>query len=327
MARSIGTSLAVPDAALAASGNALAFEPAGWPHLGAYLAKVQALAAAGQELPADIRVSFDAVARLVAGFGAPGAAATPDGAAMPAQPYAGIVWLVKRLQVLAQDTRALLLTLRSGAGASERRAALASLMALAVAARDLGSPLLPQLQAFQDAIARANEDFSQAVSTLGQTLQARFEAVGAQQSRLRSLEDKLQHTSALHPLRRKELQAGIAAANRDLEAMGADAEQLRLQVAALQQAVDEGGWLGVTLGALLDFLQKLRAAWAAFGSGLTQLDAEAGDAQLRDAGWIGQQLMLDQAMPRWQALADAAGGFQAGPTPPVRVVRAQKVGI
>jgi len=232
---------------------------------------------------------------------------------MPSLPYLGLAWLVERLHALAADVHALLRTLGMPGSAAARRDALSTLNALAVRARDLGSPLLPLLDGFRSAVLPANEVFAAAVAALGQSLQQRWEAVGAQQARLRRLEEELKHTSVLHPMLRKELSQQIDAARQTLAGLTEQAEALRLQAAALQDIVDEGAWLDAGTGALLEFVQKLRAAWASFGTTLTQLDAEAGDAQWQDPAWLAQQLALDQALPRWQELVEASAGFQAAP--------------
>lgn len=317
MARSIGTSSAVPNAALAGDGKALAFEPLGWPHLAAWLAKVQALPAEPHALPADVAAALAGIKALAAGFGGPAQLGARPGAqpaaAMPSPPYLGLAWLVERLHALAEQAHALLRALGMPGSAAARRDALSTLNALAVRARDLGSPLLPLLDGFRAAVLPANEAFAAAVAVLGQRLEQSWEAVGAQQSRLKRLEDELKHTSVLHPMRRKELSQQIDAARQTLAGLTRQAEALRLQAAALQDIVDEGAWLDAGTGALLDFVQKLRAAWASFGTTLTQLDAEAGDAQWQDPAWLTEQLALEQALPRWQELVDASARFQAAP--------------
>lgn len=328
MARSIGTSLAVPNAALAADGQALAFEPLGWPHLAAWLARVQALPADRNALPPELAGALAGIKTLAAGFGGPaqlGAQGSAQArvATMPAPPYLGLVWLVERLHALAAQAHALLQALGAPAGAVVRRDALSTLNALTLRARDLGSPLLPLLNRFREAVLPANEAFAGAVGALGQNLQQRWEAVGAQQARLQRLEDELKRTTVLHPMKRKELSQQIDAARATLAGLTAQAEALRLQAAALQLIVDEGAWLDPSIAALVDFVQKLRAAWASFGTILTQLDADAGAAQWQDPAWIAQELALEQALPRWQELVDASARFQAAPPAAAAAAAAQ----
>lgn len=323
MARSIGTSLAVPNAALAPDGNALAFEPLGWAHLAAWLGKVQALAADRNALPPEVAAALDEIKALAAGFGGPAQLGTQARAAtLPSLPYVGLVWLVERLHALAQETHALLLALGAPGNAVARRDTLARLNALTVRARDLGSPLLPLLSQFRAEVLPASAAMALAVGTLGQTLQQSWEAVGAQQATLQRLEDELKRTSVVHPVKRRELSKQIDAARHTLAGLTAQAEALRLRVAALQDIVDEAVWLDASIGALTDFVQKLRAAWASFGTALTQLDVEVAEAQLQDPAWIAQQLALDQALPRWQALIDAVARFQ--PAPAAATVQAQQ---
>ena len=330
MARGFGTSLAVPQAALAPSGAELAFEPAGWRHLCAWLNKVQALPLADDARPPEVAATLGALMRLAGGFGGPAQLKAARGSAtMPAHAWPGFVWLTAQLQALAQETHALLVVLGAPASAPQRRRqALERLGELAATARDLGSPLLPRLEEFRAAILREHDAFAEALRALGSTLQGRWEAVGAQDARLQHLQAQLKATSALHPGRRKELAAAIGAAEEDLTALSGAAETLRLQTAALQAIGDEGVWLDASLGALIDFLHRLRAAWAGFGSSVTQLGADADAAQLETPDWIGAQLMLDEALPRWQALIDVSARFQANPGAlPAVTQQAQKVGL
>jgi len=328
MSRTMGSSMAVPLAALAPDGAALAFEGAAWRHLGAWLGKVEALAPGQAADAPELAGALNGIVRLAAGFGGPAQArAARTSASMPPHAYAGFTWLVGQLLLLAQETHALLEALGAQASAPERRRqALDQLGELAARARDLGSPLLPKLEEFRAAAVHENAAFSAALQALGATLQACWEAVGAQRARLEQLQAQLKATSALHPGKRRELAAAIEQAEEDLDALTRDAEALRLRAAALGEIGDEGVWLDAGVGAMLDFLHALRAAWANFGSAVTQLGADAGPDRLDSPDWIAAQLMLEQALPRWQALATACLRFGTAPGAlPASSMQAQKV--
>jgi hypothetical protein len=314
MARSTGTTLAVPRAALAADGSTLAFEPLGWKHLAAYLDKVGHMPGDARTLTPALAAACGAMAETVSAFGtpsqlaaAPGVLNAPD---RPERPYAAFTWTVRRLHTAAKDA---LLALRActtpGATPLQRRESLQGLGVLAARARDQASALLPEVQQFRTAILRAHQQFGTAMAGLSGSLQAEWEAVGAQRARLENLQAQLQRTSILHPAKRHELGVQIRDAELALAAATAKAEAMRQHAAVLNELVQEGAWLDTSLGGIQDFLQNLRAAWATFGGAMTQLAADASDAQLADAAWLDLQLDPDEALPRWQALAEAADHF------------------
>ncbi|MGZ5199734.1 MAG: hypothetical protein ACXWC4_08180 [Telluria sp.] len=314
MARSTGTTLAVPRAALAADGSALAFEPLGWKHLAAYLDKVEHMPGDARALTPALAAAFGALAETVHGFGTPAQlAADPalvDAQDRPELPYAAFAWTVHRLHGAARDTLAALRACTTpGATPQLRRESLQGLGALAARARDQASALLPEVQQFRTSILRAHHQFGTAMAGISGNLQSEWEAVGAQRARLENLQAQLQQTSILHPHKRHELGTQIRDAEQELSVATAKAEQLRQNAAALNELVQEGAWLDTCLGGITDFLQNLRAAWAAFGAAMTQLAADATDALLADAAWLDSQLEPDEALPRWQALAEAADQF------------------
>lgn len=314
MARSFGTTLAVPRAALTADGRALAFEPLGFPRLAAWLDKID-------HLPADARTLTPALAPVLAGiidaargFGTPAQlAALPDVGGIAARPqpaWLAFVWTVGQLHGAAWDCmRALQSCLAPGADAAGRRAALQDIGVLAARARDHAAAVLPEIQQFRTAIVRDNQHFNSAMADLGANLQSQWEAVGAQRARLDSLQAQLRETGFLHPHKRQELAAQVKTAADELAAATAAAEHLRIQSAVLNDLVQDGAWLDTSLCAMADFLQSVRAAWSSFGAAMTQLAADANAEQLGDPAWLAAQLGADEALPRWRTLADAADHF------------------
>jgi hypothetical protein len=314
MARTTGTTLAVPRAALTADGRALAFEPLGFPRLAAWLGKIERLPADARTLTPAISATFVAIDEAVHDFGTPAQlAALPDVTGIPARPqpsYLAFVWTIGQLHAAARDClRALHLCLDPGTESGARRAALQDLGAIAARSRDHAAALLPEIQQFRSTIVRVNMQFDSAVADLGTSLQAQWEAVGAQRARLENLQGQLRETGILHPHRRHELAAQIGTAEQELHAATAGAERLRMQAVALNELSQDGAWLDTSLCAMADFLQSVRAAWATFGAAMTQLSADAGADQLAAPGWLGAQLGTEDALPRWRTLAHATDHF------------------
>lgn len=334
MARSIGTNLAVPRATLAAGGDALAFEPLGWAHLAAYLDKVEKLPRDAASLSPQAASAFEAIGKAVRAFGSPTRLAAMmaehpallTGEAPPVLPYSALVWSVARLHAAVDSVLTLVHRLADPAGTpAGRRDALRSLGTVAAGARDLSGPLLPAISSFRTAIVASHKQLEAASAAANQVLQQEWEAVGACRARIESLKDKISRTGLLGAHKRQELAAQLNAAEQQLASLGSKAERLRIQVAALQEVLTEGAWLDASLGGMIDFLQNARAAWATFGSAMTQLAADAGENQL-EPGPLRQQLDLDEAIPQWQALAGAAARFAARAAPPEKHTPARSYG-
>ncbi len=314
MARHIGTTLAVPRAALTADGRALAFEPLGFARLAAWLDKVDRLPAGARTLTPAIAASFVVIDDAVREFGTPTRlAALPDVAgiaARPQQTWLAFAWTMGQLHAAARDCiRALQSCVAPSTASSARRGALQELGALAARSRDHAAALLPEVQQFRATIVRAGQQFSSAMADLGSTLQAQWEAVGAQRARVENLQAQLRDTGILHPHKRQELALQVEGAAQELAAAASAAEHLRVQSAALNDILQDGAWLDTSLCAMGDFLQSVRAAWATFGAAMAQMSADATPGQLDDQGWLATQLGVDDALPRWRTLADATDNF------------------
>jgi hypothetical protein len=319
MARSIGTTLAVPRAALVPGGEALAFEPLGWAHLAAYLDKVENLPTGITSLSPQVASACDAVGKVVRGFGSPMRLAALlakhpaalAGHVQPELPYAALVWSAWRLEDAANAVLAFLRKLANpGESAAARRESLRSIGAVAAAARDHPGPLLPAVASFRTAIVASNAQLDSAIGAATLVLQQEWEGVGARRARVDSLSEKIARTGVLSVHKRRELGVQLKAAEQELESLNAKAERLRIQVATLQKILREGAWLDASLGALSDFLHAARAAWSTFGAAMAQLAMDAGLDQL-DPAWLHQHLDLDEAGHQWQALSSAAGRFAA----------------
>jgi hypothetical protein len=332
MARSTGTTLAVPRAALAGDGSSLAFEPLGWKRIANYLDKVEHMPGDARTLTPAMGAAFGAMAEAVGDFGTPAQlSADPDqlhAQDRAARPYAAFAWTIRRLYSAARDTLAAVRSCTSpGATPLMRRESLQGLGALAARARDQASALLPELQQFRSAILQAHQQFGAAMAGISASLQFEWEAVGAQRARLENLQAQLNQTSILHPHKRHELGVQIRDAEDALTVATTKAEQLRQHAAELHELVQDGAWLDTSLAGISDFLQNLRAAWATFGAAMTQLAADATDAQLADSSWLDHQLDPEDALPRWQALADAADRFSVEATVTKQPISLRREGL
>lgn len=314
MARTTVTTLAVPRAALAADGTALAFEPLGWRHLAAYLDKVEQMPGDARTLTPALGAAFGPLAEAVRGFGTPDALAIDSALliehARPERAYPAFAWTIHRLHAAASEVlSALRACTRQGTAPLQRRETLRGLGALAARGRDQASALLPEIQQFRSAMQDAHARFTAAMAGVSCGLQAEWEAVGGQRARLEHLQADLQRTSILHPHKRQQLGIQIHDAEQSLSAAAGRAGQMRLCAAALHELVQEGAWLAPSLAGVADFLQMVRAAWASFGAAMAQIAADATEAQLADTVWLDVQLDAGEAMARWQELADAADRF------------------
>ena len=314
MARTTVTTLAVPRAALAADGTAIAFEPLGWQHLAAYLDKVDQMPGDARALTPALAAAFTRLADTVRGFGTPEELVIDPALLIdqsrPERTYPAFAWTMHRLHGAATEVMSALRVCSTAASAPLlRRETLRGLGALAARARDHASALLPEIQQFRAAALEAHRAFTSAMAGVSGVLQAEWESVGAQRAKLEHVQAELQRTSVLHPHKRQQLGIQIRDAEQCLSAAMGRAEQLRLSAAALHELVQEGAWLDTSLAGIADFLQSVRAAWTSFGAAMAQLAADASDSELAATDWLGAQLDADEAMARWRELANAADRF------------------
>lgn len=320
MIRSMGYRQALPYTALrqVGGGSALAFETDAWAHFTAYVARVERLPHEQARDPAHVCVALDKVRREVHRFGSPALlrrllAEEPDALAAAAPPpmlYGAIVWWMKRLQrscSAAETTLTDLLTAETGS--SEMKDGLRFMGSLAAHARSQIAPLMAALNGFKVGIIGANTELSLACKGAAAVLQQMQEHVGALQVRIIALESQIAGLSIFSGHRRHELGERLHMLRVELASQVARADGLRSRLGTLDPIFDDAVWLEPGLGDMIDFLDQSRAAWTSFGSGVSQLAADASESQLADTAWMKQALDHVGAIGRWDALSRAAGDF------------------
>ena len=332
MSRQFGYPLAVQQAALRQAvddGNPhLAFEGgSAWDHLTYYIAQADKQQP-GPDKP--LATAAQAVADEAARFGTPKSlrallATSPDALAQntpPAMLYAGLVWFVLRLKSSAASMLSYQQSLlEAGVAASDRREVLHALGPMVEEARASIAPLLQGLNKWKDGVLPANAALAQLATQTGTDLQAQQEALGRLQAAIASIEEQLAHLGLFSGHKKKELEAQLHALREQLARDTALSEQLRLQLEGVNLLLANGGWLEAAIDELIHWLDGLRTAWSALGSGTTQLAADASDAELGNDSWLAQTLASAMAFPLWQALITAAQHYASNalvdfPAPP-----------
>jgi hypothetical protein len=323
MARSNGYTLAVPQAALdhADHGSALVFETACWTHFTSYVGRVERLPAGFIADSAGVAPALAKLRRELQRFGSPAQlrqmlveqAQALSGESAPAMLYGAIVWWIVHLQGTAASVLAILQgQVELVKTAADRKESLQWLGKLAGQARNQIPPLMEALNSFRLAVVAANDELADACTDAGAVLQQTQEAIGGLQVRVKNLEAQIAGLGLFGAHKKQDLLAQMHTLQKELADSLARAARLQAQLAALDAILGEGVWLDSGVGEVLDAMDHLRTAWTSFGSGMTQLAADASDAQLADPSWIEQVLDFGEAIRQWEALQLAASQFAAG---------------
>lgn len=312
--------LAVPDTTLLKDdgSNKLAFDTKSWMHLKRYVSKVENLPA---EFNGGSVVTGEALTKLrseAGSFGSPKGlrqliTGNPNALAddtPPSMLYAAMVWLVQYLHESAAFTVTTLQNLLKSAGSENVKESLLLLGRKADNARNPISSLSARLGIFKEAIIGANSTLSEACKADAELLHRKQEGVGALQVRIEGVQKKIDRLGFLSSAKkRKELEQELAALQQELKETMAQSEKLRAAVGEFESILEDGYWLKSSLDDLIGFLDNLRKVWTVFGSGLTQLAADASDAQLGDLDWVKKALGLDKAIKQWNAIDQVAKQF------------------
>lgn len=325
MSRLYGYPLAVQRAALRAAGShvppRLAFvDGSGWQHLQRFVALAGELGSMPADAPAPLAGAAAALAHQAAHFGPPAALhdrqqAAADalaGSSMPMPLLAALAWFVARLQMAAQRQLELQhALLAAGVTAGARRDGLQLLGQEALHARAAGAPLLEGLAGLKPALLAATADLARAAAHGSAALQAQQESLGRQQASSDALAAQIARLGLFGAHKKAALEAQLLALQRDTTQQEAAAEALRGMLGRINLLLSNGAWLEPAFDELLAWLEALRTAWSALGSGVSQLAADAGEQQLADDAWLAGKLDSASALPLWQQLAAAAQAFPA----------------
>jgi hypothetical protein len=321
MAEFFRVNLAVPSSTILRPDdtNKLAFETSAWMRLKRYMLKVENVSAEFKGGSIATTAALTKLQSQVGNFGSPKSlrqliTQNPNALAEETPPtplYAEIAWLVQHLHESAAFTvitlQGLLELKHSAEGVKE------TLLLLGHKADNARTPtgaLLSSLGKFKDGVLGANNNLSEAYKADAAVLQRQQEKIGALKVRIEGVQkniDKLGFFSSQK--KRTELQQELQSLQQELQDTTTQSEQLRGAIAQLESVLEDGNWLQSSLDTLLEFLDNLRKVWTTFGTGLTQMAADASEAQLEDLTFVKNTLGLEEAIRQWRSIDQAAKQF------------------
>jgi DNA repair exonuclease SbcCD ATPase subunit len=318
----LGMKLAAPGTALLKPSGAgeLAFDSNYWRHLARYIGKVDSLPEAVEGCSAETAKALDGLRSLAPDFSSPRRLRQlllerPEALAdaqSPATFYAGIVWLAQHLHESAAFVVSVLQSIEeAAASANDVKEGLQLLGRKAQDARTSTGPLIGSLRDFKSAILKANSALAGASTTDAEHLHRLQEAVGGLKVKVEKLNKEIGEIGIFGARRKHELEGQLKSLQQELEEKSAQAEKLRAALGKIEPIREEASWLEPSLTDLVEFFEKARTVWTTFGSGLSQLIADAADDQLEDSAWLKRVLGLDEAITQWQAIDQAAKRFAA----------------
>jgi hypothetical protein len=314
-----GVNLAVPSMALLKPGGAgeLAFDSNYWRHLVRYIAAVEGLPEIIDGCSAATGAALAKLRSVAKDFGSPRhlrqlLIERPDtlaGTQAPATFYAGIVWLAQQLHETAAFLVSALSTIAERPGPNDLKAGLQLLGSRAHEARTSIGPLIGSLRNFKARAEEANGALSASFASDAKDLHQLQQAVGALRVQIESVNRQIGEIGLFGSRQKRELEGQLRSLESELADKSAQAEQLRAALGKLEPIHEEASWLEPSMKDLIEFFEKARTAWTAFGSGLAQLVADAADDQLGDWIWVKRTLGLDEAISQWMAIDQAATRF------------------
>lgn len=318
----LGLDRAMPSGSLLSRDDpsTLGFDTTSWKHLNRYVAKVEGLP---PEFQGGSEGSAAALARLrplAAAFGSPKQLREliqeqPDalvGDRPPATLYASVAWMVQHLHQAASSVIATLQSFPASAvAAADVRAGLQRLGADAQTARAAIGPLVVALKSFKTDIVAANAALAEAYRADAVTLQQLQEQTGALRVRLAAVQARIDELGFFGAGRKRELERELEALTQQQQDISGRSERLRAALAAIEPIQDEGFWLEPGIDDLVGFLDGLRKVLTSFGSGVSQLVADAADAQLADPDCMRKLLGKEASIEQWTAIDQAASRFVA----------------
>jgi ubiquinone biosynthesis protein UbiJ len=320
MAMSLGFNLAVPSTALLKPGDAgkLAIDSNFWIHLNRYISMVEGLPEAIEGCSPKTAEALDKLRSAAKDFGSPRRlrqvlTERPNalaGTQPPPTLYAGIVWLAQHLHESAAFVVSTLQKTGQAAGsANDLKEGLQLLGRKAQDARSSIGSVIGSLRDFKSRILDANSALADAFKAETEDLRKLQEAVGGLEVRVESLNKEIAEIGLFGARRKRELEEQLQSLRQELAQNSSRSEKLRSALGKLEPILEEGSWLERSLDDLTEFLEKLRTMWTNFGSGLTQLVADASDDQLKDAVSVKRVMGVDEAIRQWQAIDQAAKEF------------------
>ncbi len=299
---------------------------ASWDHLNRYIANVEAVPAELQGISAESAAALSRLRSLAQVFGTPKQLRQliqdrPDALAegpFPSTLYAGAAWMVHHLHQSAASFIAILRNFTSSAkSAGDLRSDLQRLGADAENARKAIGPLAAGLKSFKTEITNANAALSAAYRADADTLQRLQEQLGSLQVKVTSVTKEIGQLGFFSAGKKHEREQQLETLQQQQRETSIRSEKLRAALAAIEPILNEGFWLEPGIDDLVSFLGELRQVLTRFGSSMTQLAADASDAQLRDAAGMQTLFSKEASIQQWDAIAAAAAQYLAKSALPV----------
>ena len=320
MTELFGLNLAIPSITILKYDDPkkLAFDTSSWTHLLRYISKIE-------NLPTEFKggsvTTEEALKKLRAktrSFGSPKElrrmlTENPNLLAdvrPPSMLYAAIVWLVQHLHQSVLSNVSFLQSLQEGKSGNDVKTGLQKLGTNAANARGPIGDLSVSLSTFKREIIVANNALSEAFKADTDLLHRLQEQAGALSVKIEGVQKKINDLGFFtSKQRRKELEQQLSTLKQELNNTVTQSEKHRAAIREIESILEDGNWLKSGLDDLMSFLDNLRKAWTDFGSGLTQLAADASDTQLGDLAFVKKLLGLDDAIKQWKAIDQAAKQF------------------
>ena len=320
MTEFFGLNLAVPSTTILKFDDTskLAFDTSSWMYRLRYISKVEKLPAEFSGISVATSEALNKLRSVAGSFGSPKGlrqllTENPSllaDAQPPSMLYAAVVWLTQRLHESAASTVSFLQTLLESRSGNDVKAGLQELGTNAGNVMRTISDLSGRLSAFKNEIIAANNALSSADKADTELLQRQQEEVGALQVRIEDVQKKIKDLGFFSSKqRRTELEQELDTLKQELNNAVAQSETHRAAIREIESILEDGNWLKSGLDDLMNFLDNLRKAWTDFGSGLTQLAADASDTQLGDLAFVKKALGLDDAIKQWKVIDQAAKQF------------------
>lgn len=169
--------------------------------------------------------------------------------------------------------------------------------------------MVEALTRFKTAILDANAALAAAYTDDANTLRQAQEEVGRFTVKVDTLQKAVARLGFFSGGKKQELGQELATLQQQKDAISDRSEQLRAALAVVEPIQNEGFWLEPGVNDLVDFLCKLRQVLTTFGSAMTQVAADASDAQLQDTAGMEPVLGKEAAVCKWGAVNKAAERF------------------